>query len=238
MILAREGDTYAIVPAMTGTLFVVGTPIGNLEDITLRALRVLKDVDLILAEDTRVTKKLLSRYEIKGLVERFDAAMEGKKIGKILKHLQDGFDVVLVTDAGTPSISDPGFRLVQKIREEGISVVAVPGPSAITAALSIAGVPADQFIFFGFPPHKKGRKTFFERIVETDSTAIFFESPHRILKTLATLSDVLKNEQNVTIARELTKIHEEVMSGTAKEVLVYYEEHIEKQRGEFVIIVS
>lgn len=222
------------------TLYVVGTPIGNLEDITLRALRVLKEADVILCEDTRVTQKLLARYEIIAKqLSTYNEQDSGVTAGKIIQWLEEGKNVALVSDAGTPGISDPGSMLVQKVREvlPEVKIESVPGPSALTAALSIAGVPISDFVFLGFLPHKKGRETLFKEIAASERTMIFYESPHRILKALKSL---VKSAQakKVTIARELTKIHEEVVSGTPTELLEFFEKNKEKVRGEFVVIVA
>lgn len=229
-----------------GILYVVATPIGNLEDITLRALRVLKEVDVIFAEDTRVTKKLLSRYDIATPLERLDAEVESQKTSKVIQFLEEGKDIALVSDAGTPTISDPGSRVVAGVRVAGFTVVAIPGPSALTAALSVAGVPADDFVFLGFPPHKKGREKFFKEIADEKRTVVFYESTHRIIKTLTQLDDSLReggqarelSDRKVIVARELTKIHEEIVSDFARGMIEYFQKHPEKQRGEFVIIVS
>lgn len=220
------------------TLYSVATPIGNLEDITLRALRVLKDVDIVFAEDTRVTKKLLAHYEIETPVLRLDAQTEERKAAAVLKLLEEGKQVALVSDAGTPTISDPGARLVSAVHEAGFQVVTVPGPSAVTAALSVAGVPADNFVFLAFPPHKKGRQTFFETLAHERRTVVFYESPHRIVKTLTSLAETLSDTRQVVICRELTKIHEEVVRGNAQEVHSYFEAYKEKQKGEFVVILD
>src|SRR3990167_6632106 len=200
-----------------GTLSIVATPIGNLEDITLRALRTLKECDVIYAEDTRVISKLLARYEIKKPLQRLDAATELKKADEILARLEAGEHVAFVSDAGTPGISDPGARLVSFIRaNSGIAKIeAIPGPSALTAALSVAGVDITEFTFLGFLPHKKGRQTVLKKIAASDFPVVLYESPHRILKLLKELEGVSR----VTIARELTKIHEEVVAGTPDEVL-------------------
>lgn len=232
------------------TLYIVATPIGNLEDITLRALRVLKEADLIFAEDTRVVKKLLAHFEIKTPVAKRHTRDEKKAAEEIIAVLESGKSVALVSDAGTPGISDPGAFLVQKVREysgkvqpfsrskvEPFKIECVPGPSALTAALSIAGVPVSDFIFLGFLPHKKGREKIFKEIAESKRAVIFYESPHRILKTLASLEKYV-SQKHVTICRELTKIHEEVKSGTAAELLEYFRNNPEKVRGEFVVIVS
>ena len=222
---------------MVGTLYVVATPIGNLEDVTLRALRMLGEANLILCEDTRVTKKLLARHGIRTPLERFDAVVEGEKTERVLALLGEGKRLALVSDAGTPAVSDPGARLAHAARAAGYAVLAVPGPSSVTAALSVAGVPADSFTFLGFPPHKKGRKTFFERLTQERGTVVFFESTHRILKALASLAEVAP-EREVVLASELSKLHEEVLTGTAIELLAMLEEHPEKQKGEFVIVLA
>lgn len=219
-----------------GVLYVVGTPIGNLEDITPRALRTLNEVAVVFAEDTRVTKKLFDRYAITTRLERCDAQVEAAKIDAARSLLDEGKKVAFVSDAGTPGVSDPGARLVHAVREAGYPITVIPGPSAVTAALSIAGVSADSFVFLGYPPHKKGRKTFFEELGREKRTVVFFESTHRILKALAALSDVVVDRQ-ILVLRELTKIHEEVIEGRPEEVLEILEQVPEKQKGEFVVIV-
>ncbi|MDO8482938.1 MAG: 16S rRNA (cytidine(1402)-2'-O)-methyltransferase [bacterium] len=221
-------------------LYVVATPIGNLEDVTLRALRILKEVDVILCEDTRVTQKLLGKYEIRGKqLSTYNEQDSGVTADKIIGWLKEGKNVALVSDAGTPAISDPGSMLVQKVREISpeVEIESVPGPSALTAALSIAGVPVHDFVFLGFLPHKKGRETLFKEIAVSERTMIFYESPHRILKALESLTKFAPNKK-VTIARELTKIHEEIVSETPAELLVFFKTNPEKVRGEFVVIVS
>lgn len=222
------------------SLYVVGTPIGNLEDITLRALRVLKEVDVILCEDTRVTRRLLERYEIVGKhLSPYNELDSGQTAEKIISWLGEGKNVALVSDAGTPGISDPGSMLVQKVREAlpEVKIESVPGASALTTALSIAGVPIHDFVFLGFLPHKKGRETLFKEIAESERTVVLYESPHRILKTLESLQKFAPEKQ-VIIARELTKIHEEVVSGIPDELLKYFESNPDKIRGEFVVIIS
>jgi 16S rRNA (cytidine1402-2'-O)-methyltransferase len=233
-------------------LYIVGTPIGNLEDVTLRALRVLKEVDVILCEDTRVTKRLLERHAIADkLLTTYNEQQSGITAGKVIGWLEEGKNVALVSDAGTPGISDPGSLLVQKVREhfqsdkvqsasrriEPCRIEVVPGPSALTAALSIAGVPVHDFVFLGFLPHKKGRETLFKEITASKRTMIFYESPHRILKTLQSLQKFAP-EKRVTICRELTKIHEEVKNGTSAELLEFFKNNAEKVRGEFVVVVT
>src|SRR3989344_7236495 len=172
-------------------LYIVTTPIGNLEDITLRAINVLSNADLILAEDTRVTKVLLDRYNIKKEVLSYHQHSGLKKLDRIIETLKDGRNVALVTDAGTPGISDPGNYLIQEVLKEipGLKTVPIPGPNAAVTALSVSGFYSDEFIFLGFPPHKKGRQTFFKNIVETNETIVFYESKHRIIRTLEELRD-------------------------------------------------
>lgn len=223
-----------------GTLYVVGTPIGNLEDVTLRALRILKEADVIFCEDTRVTKRLLEKYDIHTRTTSLNARTEHAKIGSVMGALTEGKKVALTTDAGTPGISDPGSLVVSVIREKmpEVRIEAIPGPSALTTALSIAGMPIADFVFLGFLPHKKGRQTLFHEIADSKRAVIFYESPHRIMKTLASLADVLGDDRVVGIARELTKIYEEIVRGGATEVLSYFETNEEKQKGEFVVIVS
>lgn len=216
------------------TLYVIGTPIGNLEDITLRALRILKEVDTILCEDTRTTRVLLSNYEIKTPTESYHMHSTDGKIEKIIDYLKEGKNLALVSDAGTPGISDPGSFLVQQVLEAGFKVESVPGASALTAALSILGVPCDQFTFYGFLPHKKGRQTLFTEIKESERTSVFYESPHRIIKSLEALQGTKKN---IGIARELTKMFEQVIKGSPEEVLAYFTKNADKVRGEFVVVV-
>lgn len=221
-----------------GTLSIVATPIGNLEDITLRALRTLKECDVIFAEDTRVISKLLARYEIQKPVQRLDAATEAKKAGDVIARLEAGERIVFVSDAGTPGISDPGTRLVAAVRAElpMATIEAIPGPSAVTTALSISGIDTAAFTFLGFLPHKKGRQTALAGVVTSHIPTVLYESPHRILKLLAEL-DVL-DVRNIVIARELTKMHEEVVSGTIKQVQAHFAAHPDAIRGEFVVIVT
>jgi len=225
-----------------GKLSIVATPIGNMEDITLRALRTLKECEVIYAEDTRVIAKLLARYEIKRPVLRLDAVTELKKADEIIARLEAGEHVVFASDAGTPSISDPGTRLVAAVREYisrvvlDIQIEAIPGASALTAALSIAGVDTTAFIFMGFLPHKKGRQTALKKIAESEMPVVLYESPHRILKLLAEL--VQHQVLHIVIARELTKMHEEVVSGTPAEVLAHFDARPDTVRGEFVVIIE
>jgi len=220
-------------------LYVVATPIGNLEDMTLRAIRILGEVDFILCEDTRVTRKLLSHYDIKTPTISYHANSKINKMEKILELLNEGKNLALVSDAGTPAISDPGVQLVEEIRNKlpDVKVLSVPGASALTAAISVAGVPSARFEFLGFLPHKKGRETLFSEISESEKTFVFYESPHRIIKTLESLAKHCP-EKNITIAREITKIYETLTCGKPAEVLQHYDENKEEVRGEFVVIVS
>lgn len=223
------------------TLYIVGTPIGNLEDITLRALRVLKEADVILCEDTRVTKRLLERYEITGKhLFAYNEQKSGVTAERVIELLEEGRNIALVSDAGTPGISDPGALLVSAVRTAlpEVKIESVPGPSALTAALSVAGVPASEFLFLGFLPHKKGRETLFKEIAASKRAVVFYESPHRILKTLKALASYDTIYRTITIARELTKMYEEVKKGTAIELLEYFTENSDKVRGEFVVVVS
>lgn len=224
-----------------GTLSVVATPIGNLADITLRALDILKQADSIACEDTRVTAKLLARYEIQKPLLVFHAQSGRLATTRILSQLGEGKHVALVTDAGTPGISDPGTALVAEVRArlgDEVRIQTIPGPSALTAALSIAGIATDQFTFLGFLPHKKGRQTLMKEIAAMERTAVFYESPHRLLKALKELEEALEEDQKVTVLRELTKMFESVISGTPTELLAYFVEHAPEVRGEIVIIVS
>lgn len=221
------------------TLFVVGTPIGNLEDITLRALRVLKEVDLVLCEDTRVTKRLLSKYEISTPTMSYHAQSKLAKVDKILALLEEGKNLALVSDAGTPCISDPGVLLVSQVREKfgnKVSIVPIPGPSALVAALSAAGISVAEFTFLGFLPHKKGRETLFKEIAESSRVMAFYESPHRIEKALESLEKFCGSERRIIVARELTKIYEEFVRGTVAEVKAHFAENPDRLRGEFVVI--
>jgi len=220
-----------------GTLSIVATPIGNLEDITLRALRILKEADVIYAEDTRVTSKLLARYDLKKPLQRLDAATEMKKAAEIVIRLEGGERVAFVSDAGTPGISDPGSRLVAQVRDSlpEVTIEAIPGPSALTAALSIAGIDASQFTFVGFLPHKKGRQKTLKELASSAHPVVLYESPHRIIKLLQEVA-LHAPDRRVVVARELTKIHEEVLTGTAHDIVVRIEK-ANAARGEFVVIL-
>ena len=222
--------------------YVVATPIGNMGDITFRAIETLKSVDLILCEDTRETKKILDKYNINKPTMSYHAQSKLAKVDKIFALLEEGKNLALVSDAGTPTISDPGAMLVSQIKTHlshglNVQVVPIPGASAVIAALSASGLPTHEFTFLGFLPHKKGRETLFKEMASAKRTIIFYESPHRILKTLESLVKFCPNKK-VCIARELTKIYEEFKTGSPAEVLEYFNKNEEKQRGEFTVIVS
>lgn len=217
-------------------LYIVATPIGNLEDITFRAIRILKEVDYIFAEDTRVTKKLLDHYEIKNTVYRYDEHTKQHQIANIINLLKEEKNVALVTDAGTPCISDPGYELVDEAHRENIKVVAIPGASALTSSASIAGVNMRRFAFEGFLPKKKGRQTLFKELaLEMERAIVIYESPFRIEKTLRDIDNYM-GEREIVIIREISKIYEEVLRGTTKELI----QKLEKSpiKGEIVLIIK
>ncbi len=230
-----------IVLFMSAILSIVATPIGNLEDITKRAQRVLYECDAVLCEDTRVTRKLMKHLGIEKPLVSYHTHSGDAKYKKIFSLLEEGKHLVLVSDAGTPSISDPGAQLVEATRARfpTTRIEAVPGASALTAALSVAGVPANSFLFLGFPPHKKGRQTFFSLVKGCERTVVLYESPHRIVKTLTALCEQCDATRTVAVCRELTKIHESIVRGTPEQVLHYYtEQHPDEVRGEFVVVVG
>lgn len=219
--------------------YVIGTPIGNLEDITYRAVRILSEVDLVLCEDTRVTANLLNKYGIKKPTMSYHSQSKIAKLEKILEMVAEGKTLALVSDAGTPTISDPGSVLVSSIREKfsDAQIIAIPGPSALISALSISGLPGSEFLFLGFLPHKKGRETLFKEIAASERTVVFYESPHRILKSIESLKKYV-GERRVVIARELSKIYEQIISGMPVEIENYFTDNPDKVRGEFVVMVS
>lgn len=222
------------------TLFIVATPIGNLKDITLRALEILKQVDFIACEDTRVTKKLLDYYQISKPLISFHHHSPEKRFGEIAQMLDQGKNIALVSDAGTPGISDPGGLLVKYLTEKSgnkVNTIPIPGPSAFASALSVCGFPAEEFAFFGFPPHKKGRQTFFKQIAQTKNAAVFYESPHRIMKALESLKNECP-ERPLVICRELTKMFEETVRGAAEDLLLYFKSCPEKIKGEFTVVLG
>lgn len=231
-----------------GKLYIVATPIGNLEDVTLRALRVLKEADIILCEDTRMTQRLLKHYGIAGKrLAAYNEQRSGVRAEKVIAWLEQGKNIALVSDAGTPAISDPGALLVSQIRDylvtvkdKGltINVVPIPGPSAVVVALSASGFPSSDFLFLGFLPHKKGRETLFREIAASPRTTVFYESPHRVAKALASLQRHVGGERRIAVARELTKVHEEIFFGSINEALVRFGAAAERTRGEFTVVVG
>lgn len=221
-------------------LYIVATPIGNMQDITFRAVETLKSVDLILCEDTRVTKNLLNKYEISKPTMSYHAQSKISKLDKILELLEEGKNIALVSDAGTPGISDPGSQLVKAVLErfpDEVRVIPIPGVTALITALSGSGLDTHEFTFLGFLPHKKGRETLFKEMSTAKRTVVFYESPHRIMKTLESLVKFCPDKK-VCVARELTKIYEQFVTHTPEEVLKYFEENKDKVRGEFVVLVG
>jgi len=217
-----------------GILFLVATPIGNLEDISLRAVRVLREADLIAAEDTRHTAKLLHHYDIRRPTSSLHEHNEQEKVPALVGRLRGGARIALVTDAGTPAVSDPGYRLVRAAIDAGIRVEAIPGPSAVLAALVVSGLPTDSFVFAGFPPPKAGaRRVWFEALKDERRTLVFFESPHRIRETLDAALGAL-GDRETSVGRELTKLHEEVIRGPLSVVLA----RLGDPRGELTVVVS
>lgn len=217
-------------------LFIVPTPIGNLEDITLRALRVLKTADLILCEDTRTTKNLLQHYEIEGKrCMAYHIFNEHEQVGNYIRQIQQVETAALVSDAGTPGISDPGFLLVREALKQEVEVECLPGATAFVPALVQSGFPCSSFYFFGFLPHKKGKETLLKRFAEMEETVVFYESPHRLLKTLEKMAEIMGPERPVAVAKELTKIHEFTFRGTLSEALLHFGN--QPVKGEFVLIV-
>jgi 16S rRNA (cytidine1402-2'-O)-methyltransferase len=218
-----------------GVLYIVSTPIGNLEDITLRALRILKEVSLIAAEDTRLTRKLLTHYDISTPTVSYYEHNSFTRIPKIIDHLNTGKDVAVVTDAGTPGISDPAYKLIRAALESGNRIEAIPGPSASITALTASGLPTDRFIFEGFLPHKKGRKAKLTRLSAIEATVIFYESPKRIVRTLKDILEFM-GDRPAVIGRDLTKLHEEMIRGNVSKLLSHFTQ--KTPRGEFVIMIG
>lgn len=218
------------------SLFLVPTPIGNLKDITLRAVEVLKTVDVILAEDTRTSGTLLKHLEITRPLQSYHIFNEHKAVEKLVERMHKGEAFALVSDAGTPAISDPGFLLVREVIAAGLEVQCLPGPTAFVPALVNSGLPNDRFVFEGFLPHKKGRKTRIDALAEETRTILFYESPHRLIKTLEQLAEVFGADRQACVSRELTKLHEENVRGTLTELIEYYE--INPLKGEIVLVVA
>ena len=217
-------------------IYLIPTPIGNLEDITLRAIRLLKEVDLILAEDTRVSIKLLKHFAIGTPLQSFHMHNEHKKVETVVEQLKNGKTVALISDAGTPGISDPGFLLVREALKEGVEVQCLPGPTALIPALVQSGIPCERFVFEGFLPPKKGRQTRLEQMALETRTQVFYESPHKLLKTLEQLVTYFGADRSIAVVREISKLYESTFRGNAQEGLDFFEAHPPK--GEFVIIVE
>ena len=219
---------------MSGNLYIVSTPIGNLDDISFRALKILEEVDIIAAEDSRISRRILEHYKIKNTFISYNNYNENKKYLHLIDILKDNKNIALVSDAGTPCISDPGYKIVNAAKIEGINVITIPGPSSVISALSISGLPSDKFYFEGFLPKKKGRNKRFSYLEELDCTIIIFESPRRLIKTLNDIFNVLGNRV-VAVCKELTKLHEDVKVG-------YLDKMIPKKdiplRGEYIILIA
>ncbi len=217
-------------------LYLVPTPIGNLEDITLRAIRVLKEVDIILAEDTRTSGKLLKHFDINTPMQSHHMHNEHRTVENIVRRIKNGETFALISDAGTPAISDPGFLLTRECVKEGVEVDCLPGATAFVPALVNSGFPNDKFIFEGFLPPKKGRQTRLKLLAEESRTIILYESPHKLIKTLTNFTEYFGEDRLVSVSREITKLHEETIRGTAKEVLEFYTN--KPPKGEIVIVVQ
>ena len=217
-------------------LFLVPTPIGNLKDITLRAIEVLKAADVILAEDTRTSGILLKHLEIVRPLQSYHIFNEHKAVEKLVERMRKGEVFALISDAGTPAISDPGFLLVRAVLDAGLEVQCLPGPTAFVPALVNSGLPNDRFVFEGFLPHKKGRKTRIESLLEESRTVVFYESPHRLIKTLEQLAEAFGHDRQACVSRELSKLHEENVRGSLVELIEYYQSH--PLKGEIVLVVS
>ena len=217
-------------------IYLIPTPIGNLEDITLRGIRLLKEVDLILAEDTRTSQKLLNHYEIKTSMQSFHMHNEHKKVAQVIQEVLRGKTIALISDAGTPGISDPGYLLVHEALKQGVKVECLPGPTALIPALVQSGLPSDRFVFEGFLPPKKGRQGRLKQMAEEIRTTVFYESPHKIIKTLGQMLPYFGPERKLAVVRELSKKFESNFRGSLEEAVHFFEEHPPK--GEFVIVVE
>lgn len=217
-------------------LYIVPTPVGNLEDITLRALSVLKEADVILAEDTRTSSVLLKHFDIHNNMQSYHKFNEHKAVEHLVERLKAGETMALISDAGTPGISDPGFLLARECVRSGVEVQCLPGPTAFVPALVASGLPCDKFVFEGFLPQKKGRQTRLKLLAEEERTIVFYESPYRVVKTLQQFKEFLGPERNVAVCREISKLHEQTVRGTVDEVLQYFT--TTEPKGEFVIIVG
>lgn len=219
-----------------GKLYIVPTPVGNLEDMTFRAIRILKEVDVILAEDTRTSSVLLKHYQIENKLVSHHKFNEHKTVGGVVDRLKCGENIALISDAGTPAISDPGFLLSRACVEEGIVVECLPGATAFVPALVDSGLPNDKFCFEGFLPQKKGRQTRLKELEEEERTVIIYESPFRLVKTLGQLMEIMGPERKVSVSREISKVHEETVRGTLKDVKEHFEHH--EPKGEIVMVLG
>lgn len=219
-----------------GTLYIIPTPVGNMEDMTLRAIRILKEADVVLAEDTRTSGNLLRHFDIKNHLQAHHKFNEHGTTAGIVERLKAGQTVALVSDAGTPGISDPGFYLAREAANAGVEVVCLPGATACIPAIVASGLPCDRFCFEGFLPQKKGRQTMLESLREETRTMIFYESPYRVLKTLQQFAEVFGEDRQVSVAREISKLHEQHVRGTLAEAIAHFTEN--SPRGEFVIVVA
>ncbi|MDR3059596.1 MAG: 16S rRNA (cytidine(1402)-2'-O)-methyltransferase [Prevotella sp.] len=219
-----------------GKLYIIPTPVGNLEDITFRAIRLLKEVSLILAEDTRTTGILLKHFDIQNKMQSYHKFNEHKAVAHIVDRINAGEDMALVSDAGTPGISDPGFLVVRECVSAGIQVECLPGATAFVPALVASGIPCDRFCFEGFLPQKKGRMTRLKILADENKTIVFYESPHRVLKTLTQLAEYMGEDRYAATCREISKKYEEILRGSLKELILYYT--MNEPRGEFVIVLS
>ncbi|CAI8342971.1 MAG: Ribosomal RNA small subunit methyltransferase I [uncultured Bacteroidota bacterium] len=217
-------------------IYLIPTPIGNLEDMTLRGIRLLKEVDLILAEDTRTSQKLLNHYEIKTSMQSFHMHNEHKKVAQVIQEVLRGKTIALISDAGTPGISDPGYLLVHEALKQGVKVECLPGPTALIPALVQSGLPIDRFVFEGFLPPKKGRQGRLKQMAEESRTTVFYESPHKIIKTLGQMLPYFGPQRKLAVVRELSKKFESNFRGSLEEAVHFFEEHPPK--GEFVIVVE
>ena len=219
-----------------GKLYIVPTPVGNLEDMTLRAIRILKEADLVLAEDTRTSGNLLKHFEIKNSLQAHHKFNEHKALESVINRLKGGETVALVSDAGTPGISDPGFLVARECARQGIEVECLPGATAFVPALVASGLPCDRFCFEGFLPQKKGRLTRLKALAEETRTMVFYESPYRVLKCLTQFVEIFGPERQASVSREISKLHEETVRGTLAELVAHFTEH--EPRGEFVLVVG
>ncbi len=232
----KQRIKWLYLSGIMGILYIVPTPVGNMEDMTLRAIRILKEVDLVLAEDTRTSGMLLKHFEIKNRLMSHHKFNEHGTTAAVVERLKAGENVALVSDAGTPGISDPGFFLAREAARAGITVQTLPGPTACIPALVSSGLPCDRFCFEGFLPQKKGRQTYLGQLREETRTMVFYESPYRLLKTLKQFAETFGGERQVSVAREISKLHEEHVRGTLDEVIAHFEET--EPRGEIVIVLA